>query len=153
MPHLQLDTTRNYTVATKRALARRFGDLYAQIMQSTPDLVTVTVRELGDGGIWQCTDGDPVEAAVLTCDIRRGRPPEQRAHLAEELIDACVDMLGIEATAVTVEFTQHAGDEIYHKVLVDGVLYGGLGRDWSEAETREPLMETLVNERRSADPM
>ena len=66
-------------------------------MQTTPDLVTVAFRELGEGGVWCCSAGEPEPAALLSCDIRRGRPPEQRAELAQALIDACVETLGLRS--------------------------------------------------------
>ena len=80
MPYLQLDVSNRYPIEVKRALARRLGDEFARIMQTTPDLVTVAFRELGEGGVWRCGDGAPEPAAQLSCDIRRGRPPEQRAN-------------------------------------------------------------------------
>jgi hypothetical protein len=30
---------------------------------------------------------------MIVCGVRRGRPPEQRAELAQALIDACVETL------------------------------------------------------------
>jgi phenylpyruvate tautomerase PptA (4-oxalocrotonate tautomerase family) len=142
MPHLQLDVPAHYPVPVKRELARRLGDLYGEIMETTPDMVDVTLRELGEGGVWRCGD-NPTPAAVLSCDIRRGRSPEQRAKLAEAFVDACVEILGLVPTAMTVEFSQHPGDEIYRKVLINGVVRGGLARDWTAEETTTPLMESL----------
>jgi phenylpyruvate tautomerase PptA (4-oxalocrotonate tautomerase family) len=127
MPYLQLDVTRHYTVEVKRDLARRLGDEFARIMQTTPDLVTVAFRELGEGGVWRCGTGTPEPAAQLSCDIRRGRPPEQRAALAEALIGACVDTLGLQSSRVGVEFTQHASDEMYRRER-------GWAPEWSAAE-------------------
>ena len=46
MPHLQLDTAWSYPVEVKRELARRFGEAYAETMQTSPDMVDVTIREL-----------------------------------------------------------------------------------------------------------
>ena len=89
MPYLQLDVPNHYSVEVKRDLARRLGDLYARIMETTPDMVRVSFRELGEGGVWHCDAGAPEPAAVLLCDIRRGRPPEQRLKLAQALVDAC----------------------------------------------------------------
>ena len=120
MPYLQLDVPNHYPVDVKRDLARRLGDQYARFMQTTPDRVTVAFRELGEGGVWRCGAGEPEPAAVLSCDIRRGRPPEQRAKLAQALIDACVEALRLRSDRLTVEFTQHTGDEIYRQ-----------GRGWS----------------------
>src|SRR5262245_23173898 len=72
MPYLQLDAPHHYAVDVKRALARRLGESYARIMQTTPELVTVAFRELGEGGVWCCGAGEPEPAALLSCDIRRG---------------------------------------------------------------------------------
>src|SRR5271154_1204830 len=126
MPYLQLDVPGHYPLSVKRDLARRLGAIFADIMQTTPDLVDVAFRELGDGGVWRCGYDQPVPAAVIACDIRRGRPPEQRARLGHALIDACVEFLGLDPLLVTVEFTQHAGDEIFRKVLVDGIIGGAV---------------------------
>ncbi len=143
MPYLQLDVPFRYPLPVKRDLARRLGRLYADIMQTTPDLVDVCFRELSEGSLWHCGEDEPVPAAVLSCEIRRGRPPQQRALLGQALLEACSETLGLDPTRLTIEFTQHAGDEIYRKALVDGVLRGGLGRDWSPDETTTPLMESL----------
>jgi hypothetical protein len=62
----------------KRGLARRLGEKYALIMQTKPELVTVAFRELGEGGLWCCTADEPEPAALLSCDIRRGRRPASR---------------------------------------------------------------------------
>lgn len=145
MPFLQLDVPARYSLDVKRGLARRLSNLYAEIMQTTPDLVDVSIRELEDG-VWHCGYQEPVLGAVLMAEIRRGRPAEQRARLAEALMDACVEALVIDPTLIAVEFTQHAADEIYRKLYVDGVLQGGLGKDWSPTETTNALFETLKAE-------
>jgi hypothetical protein len=62
------------------------------------------------------------------CDIRRGRPAAQREKLAGALVEACRDALRLRAEQLNVEFTQHAGDEMYHPML------GGLSVDWSSGE-------------------
>lgn len=127
MPYLQLDVSRRYPRETKQALAERFGRIYSEKMEASVRRISVAVRELPDG-VWRCTEAAPYSAALLMCDIRRGRPPEQRAALAKALIDACVEVLELTVEQVNVEFTQHAGDEMYHPLL------GGLSADWSEAE-------------------
>lgn len=126
MPYLQLDVNDHYPPATKQLLAKRMGDLYAAIMKADVNRITVTIRELGEGSVWRCNASEPVSAALLMCDIRRGRPAEIRAALAKALIECCVEVLGL--TLLNVEFTQHAGDEMYHPML------GGLSDDWKEGE-------------------
>ena len=125
MPYLQIDVPQRYPVEVKHDLARRLGDHYARIMQTTPDIVRVAFRELGEGGVWHCSAGDPEPAAAISCDIRRGRPPEQRAKLAQALIDACAETLGL-AKHTLVGFTQHPGDELFGS--------GGWAPDWTPAE-------------------
>lgn len=129
MPYLQLDVSQEYSVNDKKRLAKRLGDIYADVMQASVKRITVAIREL-DGGVWRCSETDPYPAALLMCDIRRGRPAEQRSRLAEKLIGACIDVLGLRIDQINVEFTQHAGDEMYHSML------GGLSDDWNENETR-----------------
>jgi phenylpyruvate tautomerase PptA (4-oxalocrotonate tautomerase family) len=127
MPYLQLDVPNRYPLEVKRGLARRLGEQYARIMQTKPELVTVAFRELGEGGVWCCTTGEPEPAALLSCDIRRGRPAEQRAELGQALIDACVETLGLRSDRIAVEFTQHSGDEMYRHGR-------GWGTEWTPAE-------------------
>jgi phenylpyruvate tautomerase PptA (4-oxalocrotonate tautomerase family) len=131
MPYLQLDVPNRYPVDVKRKLARRLGDIFARIMQTTPDMVTVAFRELSEGGVWRCGNGEPEPAALLMCEIRRGRPPEQRAELAQALIDACVETLGLRADRLGVEFTQHTGDELFRAGR-------GFAPDWTRAEAQAP---------------
>src|ERR1700757_4888141 len=83
MPYLQLDVPDRYPIDVKRNLARRLGEIYSRLLQTSPDMVTVAFREMDEGGVWRCSDGEPEPAAQLMCDIRSGRPPGQRAELAQ----------------------------------------------------------------------
>jgi phenylpyruvate tautomerase PptA (4-oxalocrotonate tautomerase family) len=152
MPYLQLDLPRSYPLSVKQDLAKRMGDTYAEIMQTTPDLVAVAFRELGDGNMWRCRDAktQPVPGAVLACEIRRGRSAEQREHLAEALFNMCAETLNLDPLILAMEFTQHAGDENYLQALVDGVPRGGLGRDWTPEETSVPMMKRIADSMRDA---
>ena len=127
MPYLQLDVPNHYPINVKRDLARRLGNIFARIMMTVPELVTVAFRELGEGGVWCCSSGEPEPAALLSCDIRRGRPPEQRAELAQALIDECVKTLGLRSDRLVVEFTQHTSDEMYRAGR-------GWGAEWTSTE-------------------
>jgi hypothetical protein len=129
MPSLQLDVPATYALETKRALATRFGATYAAVMQTRADIVTVAIHAGGEGSVWRCSEGEPHPSALLMCDVRRGRSPETRAELSRRLIADCVDTLGLDPLWVKVEFTQHAGDEMYHPQL------GGFNRDWQGDES------------------
>jgi len=124
MPYLQLDVTKKYPVATKKILAKRIGDIFSHLMQSNVNRVTFTIRELGEGSVWRCTEDEPRPGALLMCDIRSGRTPERRTELAKALIEACIEILGLKIEELNIEFTQHAGDEMYHPMM------GGLSDDW-----------------------
>ena len=88
---------------------------------------------------WRCSAGEPEPAAQLSCDIRRGRPPLQRGELAQTLIDACVETLGLPIDRVGVEFTQHTSDEMYRHGR-------GWAPEWTPAEaTTFETTSTLVN--------
>lgn len=148
MPHLQLDTSDTYSLEVKREFARRLGDVYAEKMQTSADIVDVTIRDNGPGGVWRCGT-EPQPSAVLSCDVRRGRTAQQRAQLADALIDVAVDVLGVDDRFFNVEFTQHDGDEIYSSVVVDGTVRRGFAPDWSPAEAATPLLDQVQETYRS----
>lgn len=66
--------------------------------------------------------------SVLMCDIRKGRSAEQRLEVAKQLVGDCCETLGLREDRINVEFTQHAGDEMYHPTL------GGFSPEWSPDE-------------------
>jgi len=128
MPYLHFDLPARYPAATKRALAARLGALYAEMMQTTPGIVKVSFRELGEENLFRCGAPGGVEPVVVgQCDIRRGRPTEQRAALAAAIVAACTEALGVDAAAIELEFTQHAGDEMFRR--------GAFAQDWTVAES------------------
>ena len=128
MPFLHFDLPARYPAEVKRALAARLGALYAEIMQTSPSIVKVGFRELGDDNLFRCgaADGGVEPVVVGQCDIRRGRPVEQRAALAEAIVAACSEALGVDAWAIELELTQHAGDEMYRR--------GAFAGDWTADE-------------------
>ncbi|MGC1304167.1 MAG: hypothetical protein WA840_17505 [Caulobacteraceae bacterium] len=128
MPYLQLDTPFRHSVDDKRRLARRLGEIYAAEMASNVHRLTVSIRELGEGGCWRCGDGEPYPAGILMCDIREGRDRQRREALAWKLVRACQDILGFTDENLNLEFTQHPGDEMFH------TRFGGLSDDWRPGE-------------------
>lgn len=131
MPYLHFDLPDRYLADVKRALAAQLGALYAEIMQTSPSIVKVGFRELGEDNLFRCgsPDGGVDPVVVGQCDIRRGRPVEQRAALAAAIVEACSEVLGVEASAIELEFTQHAGDEMFRR--------GAFARDWTAGEGGE----------------
>ena len=126
MPYLQLDLPGRYEAAVKRRVAGRLGALYADVMQTRTSMVNVGFRELGPDNLYRCGDGELGPGVVVMCDVRRGRPAEQRLRLAEGIRAVCAEELGFGPNQVVVQFTQHAADEMYRD--------GGWGREWSSDE-------------------
>jgi len=129
VPSIQIDLPLTIPAAAKQDLAQRVGEIYADIMRVGMDLLTVSVHDLGEGGVWRChEDTPPTPSALIMCDIRSGRPAETRARLAQSLIDACAEMFTLDKVWAKVEFTQHPGDEMYHPHL------SGFNTDWTGDE-------------------
>jgi phenylpyruvate tautomerase PptA (4-oxalocrotonate tautomerase family) len=128
MPSLQLDVAATYAPATRRALAARMGAVYAEVMRTVANIVTVVIRDLGEDRVFRCTAGGAVPAALLMCDVRRGRDAGTRAELCRRLVAVCEEVAGIDPATLKIEFTQHAGDEMWHPHL------GGFNRDWEGDE-------------------
>lgn len=130
MPYLQLDVTGTHSVASKKRLAARMSETYAEMMSVDIRRISVAVRELGEGGVWRIPDagGEPVPVSVMMLDIRRGRSAELRMNVAKALCALCIEILGLREDRLNVEFTQHSGDEMYHPAL------GGYSPDWTPDE-------------------
>jgi phenylpyruvate tautomerase PptA (4-oxalocrotonate tautomerase family) len=75
MPYLQLDVSNRYPVKVKRCLARRLGITFARIMQTSPELVIIAFRELGEGGVWSCGQGEPEPYTILPATFGAGGRP------------------------------------------------------------------------------
>jgi phenylpyruvate tautomerase PptA (4-oxalocrotonate tautomerase family) len=133
MPSLQLDLPLRLDLDTKRDLARELGAIYADVMDTRPDIITISFHELDEGGIWRCSADDPTPAALVMCDIRAGRPAATRGMLAERIVKACAEATGLHPHQLKVEYTQHAGDEMFHPHL------GGFNTDWQAGESSRPL--------------
>ncbi len=130
MPYLQLDVNGHFSVADKKRLAAYMSETYAKMMSVDIRRISVSIRELGEGGVWRIAEigGDPVPVSVMMLDIRSGRPPELRMEVAKALCAHCVEILGLREDRLNVEFTQHSGDEMYHPAL------GGYSPDWKPGE-------------------
>src|SRR5919197_3811365 len=128
MPYLHLDLPVDPIAPGERAaIAGRLARVYADVIETNPERVTVAIRALGENGVLRtAADGSPEPVVMVQADIRRGRPPEQRARLGEAIAELLGEVLDWPAGRVVVEFTQHAGDEFWRE--------GGLGTDWTTAE-------------------
>lgn len=130
MPYLQLDVNDRYPTEDKKRLAARLCDTYSRLMSVDIRRISIAILEVGEGGVWRMIDGEPVPVSVLMCDICRSRPTDLRMDVAKALCRDCIDVLGPGQDRLNVEFTQHAGNEMYHPTL------GGYSPEWTPYEAR-----------------
>jgi phenylpyruvate tautomerase PptA (4-oxalocrotonate tautomerase family) len=83
MPYIQLDLPRGRSEVGFGSLAQTIAELYADVMETYPEGVTVAVRELGRERVLR--GGRPVVA--IRCDIRSGRPDSQRETFGAALTE------------------------------------------------------------------
>jgi phenylpyruvate tautomerase PptA (4-oxalocrotonate tautomerase family) len=127
MPYLHLDVPFAVSAADRSSIAGRLARLYADVMETNPERVTVAFRELGENGVVRTgADGEVEPVVVVQCDIRRGRHAQQRERLGAAVAVLLEEALGWPPARTILEFTQHAGDEFWRE--------GGLSADWTPTE-------------------
>ena len=126
MPYIQVDLPARYPAEVKRALAAEVGELFAREMRTTTAAVNVGFRELGADNLHRWRGGSLEPVALIHCDVRRGRPAEQREGFARALVEAAAARLDWPVEGFVVEFTQHAGDEMFRD--------GGFAPEWGAEE-------------------
>jgi len=113
MPYLHLDLPGRYPAAQKRELAMRLCRLYADVMQTQSWRPNVGIAELGEVNLFHIGPNGLEPIVMVLVEFRAGRPAEFRLKLADGIVDACVEVLGVPRRFVLVEFTSHVGEEIY----------------------------------------
>jgi phenylpyruvate tautomerase PptA (4-oxalocrotonate tautomerase family) len=127
MPYLHLDLPVAVAPGDRAEIAARLARTYADVMETNPERVTVGFRELGENGVVRLRpDGELETVVMVNCDIRRGRADEQRERLGDGVAAVLDDALGWPRERTLLEFTQHAGDEMWRST--------GLGTDWTPEE-------------------
>ena len=126
MPYLHLDLAKTYPSQTKRELAVRLCQLYADVMQTQSWRPNVGIAELGADNLFHLGEDGLEPITMVLVEIRRGRPLDPRLELGRRIVDTCAEVLGVPKRTVLVEFTVHSGDEI----LRDGEWAG----EWTAAE-------------------
>src|SRR3569833_2209676 len=86
MHYLHLDLPLAVGPGDRAEIAARLARTYADVMETNPERVTVAFRELGENGVVRLRPDGALETVVMVnCDIRRGRPAEQRERLGGAL--------------------------------------------------------------------
>jgi hypothetical protein len=122
MPYLPLDLAKTYPSQTKRELAVRRCQAYADVMQTQSWRPNVRIAELGEDNLFHLGEDGLGSITMALVEIWRGRSLDLRLELGRHIVDICAEVLGVPKRTVLVELTAHSGDEI----LRDG--------DWTAAE-------------------
>jgi len=119
MPYLAVDTTAELTAGERRNCTTALTDQYTDIMETESGHVAVAVREHSPEAmtLGRAVDG-PI--AVLSADIRRGRPFEQRRRFGLAVVDWLADHWEIPRPNLKVVFTEHDGNDLMGADRVGG---------------------------------
>ena len=132
MPHLRFEINRSIPDATKVALAERVRQLFAKVMDTGTDHISISIQECGTHDLSLGRVKEPEKGiALVDADLRKGRTPEQRRNLALGFIRLLQELLSIPPAHVYITFTEHPGDDFH---LSDRVL-----ADWQKEE--DPLAD------------
>jgi len=127
MPHLQFEINRNVTDANKATLADRVRKLFAEVMGTGTDHISISIHECGTHDLSIGRVKDPQRGvALINADLRRGRTLDQRRSLATGFIDLLHELLKIPPEHVYITFTEHPGEDFH---LSDRFL-----QDWQQRE-------------------
>jgi phenylpyruvate tautomerase PptA (4-oxalocrotonate tautomerase family) len=127
MPYMHVNLSRTYAPAVKHDLATRLCKLYAEVMETQSWRPNVGIAELGEDNLFHLAPDGLEPITVVLVEYRGGRTLERRLSLARGITDICVDVLNVPRKRVTIEFTEHSGEQIVR----DGEWVG----EWSPAET------------------
>ncbi|MDH3998794.1 MAG: 4-oxalocrotonate tautomerase family protein [Desulfuromonadales bacterium] len=132
MPHLQFEINRPLKDADKISFAESVRQLFARIMDTGADHISITLRELGLYNLSIGRAKEPEKGiAVVNADIREGRTIEQRRALALGFMDLLQATWEIPKEQMYVTFTEHKGEDFH---LLERYLAG-----WEEGE--DPLSD------------
>jgi phenylpyruvate tautomerase PptA (4-oxalocrotonate tautomerase family) len=130
MPHLSFEINRTIPDATKVALAQRVRKLFAEVMDTGTDHISISIHECGTHDLSLGRVTQPEKGiALIDADLRQGRTLKQRRTLALGFIDLLQELLQIPPEHVYITFTEHPGEDFH---LSDRVL-----ADWQQDE--DPL--------------
>jgi phenylpyruvate tautomerase PptA (4-oxalocrotonate tautomerase family) len=95
MPYLRLDLAKTYPPETKRELAKRLWELYADVMQTQLWRPNVGIAELGEENLFQMGEDGLESITMVLVEIRRARSLDLRLELGRRIVDICTEVLGV----------------------------------------------------------
>ncbi len=132
MPHLQFEINRPLEDSAKIVFAERVRRLFAGVMDTGTDHISISIREFGTYNLSIGRVGQPAQGiALINADIREGRTLAQRRTLTLGFMDLLHRQWGIPKEHIYVTLTEHKGEDFH---LLEKYLAG-----WHEGE--DPLAD------------
>lgn len=122
MPHLSFEINREIQDATKVAFAKRVRQLFADVMDTGTDHISISIHQCSTHDISIGRVKDPEKGiAIVDADLRQGRTPEQRRNLALGFIGLLQELMNIPPEHIYITFTQHPGEDFHlsERILAD----------------------------------
>jgi phenylpyruvate tautomerase PptA (4-oxalocrotonate tautomerase family) len=114
MPHLQFEINRSLADADKIAFAEQVRLLFAQVMDTGTDHISISIREFGTHNLSIGRVTSPEKGvAVVNADIREGRTMQQRRTLTLGFMDLLQKIWQIPKEQMYVTLTEHKGEDFH----------------------------------------
>ena len=114
MPHLQFEINRSLADEEKISFAEQVRRLFSEVMETTTDHISISIRELGTHNLSIGRVKEPQQGiAVVNADIRKGRTMTQRRALALGFINLLHDTWAVPKEHVYVTLTEHKGEDFH----------------------------------------
>jgi len=114
MPHLQFEINQTLADADKISFAKAVRELFAQVMDTKTDHISISIREFGTHNLSIGRVKHPEKGlAVVNADIRAGRSMEQRRALTLGFMDLLHQTWHIPKEQMYVTLTEHPGEDFH----------------------------------------
>jgi phenylpyruvate tautomerase PptA (4-oxalocrotonate tautomerase family) len=114
MPHLQFEINRTLADAEKISFAEQVRKLFAEVMDTGTDHISISIREFGTHNLSIGRVRDPAKGvAVVNADIRAGRTMEQRRTLTLGFMELLHKAWNIPKEQMYVTLTEHKGEDFH----------------------------------------
>jgi phenylpyruvate tautomerase PptA (4-oxalocrotonate tautomerase family) len=114
MPHIQIEINKTLTDTDKQRLAREVNQLFADIMATGTDHISLSIREFDTWSLSLGRVSQPQAGiGLINADIRAGRTLEQRRALTLGFIDLLHQCLAIPKAHIYVTLTEHPGEDFH----------------------------------------
>jgi phenylpyruvate tautomerase PptA (4-oxalocrotonate tautomerase family) len=114
MPHIQIDINKTLSVGDKQTLAREINALFAEVMATGTDHISLSLREFDTWNLSLGRVSNPEAGiAIVNADIRAGRTLQQRRSLTLGFIDILYQLLEIPQSNMYVTLTEHPGEDFH----------------------------------------